>query len=196
MLAQVERAYREQAADRVPGVGAASHEHALRHQVPGRRRCRVRPELRRRDRLHRDPQGLRRASARTSAACSTNLKFTLRGESEMMAAILDRHEQPGHRRGRMAEGASRRGQDAGSRACAPSTGVPPMRPSRRRLAARAGGFEDWVVSHKIPVGDAMTVAIDTDQGARHAPVRRHLHRHPRHGRRRDGAAARIALARC
>jgi len=23
-----------------------------------------------------------------------------------------------------------------------------------------GGFEDWVVSHKIPVGDAMTVAID------------------------------------
>ena len=38
-----------------------------------------------------------------------NLKFTLRGESEMMAAILDRHEQPDDRGGRMAEGESRGG---------------------------------------------------------------------------------------
>ncbi len=30
--------------------------------------------------------------------------------------------------------------------------VPPPRP---------GGFEQWIISHKIPVGDAMAVAIDT-----------------------------------
>ena len=39
-------------------------------------------------------------SARTSAGCSRNLQFTLRGESEMMNAILDQHEQPRGRRAR------------------------------------------------------------------------------------------------
>ena len=39
-----------------------------------------------------------------------NLKFTLRGESEMMAAILDRHEAARHRGDRMAESQSHRGQ--------------------------------------------------------------------------------------
>jgi choline ABC transporter ATP-binding protein len=61
-----------------------------------------------------------------------------------------------------------------------------MRPRRRA----PGGFEQWIVSHKIPVGDAMAVAID------------YVKTHgtflfdgisivdSRHGQRRDGAAAR------
>ena len=39
-----------------------------------------------------------------------NLKFTLRGESEMMAAILDRHEAPDIAATRMAESQSHGGQ--------------------------------------------------------------------------------------
>ena len=40
------------------------------------------------------------------------------------------------------------------------------RPAASALArtapqTRPGGFEQWIVSHKIPVGDAMAVAIDT-----------------------------------
>ena len=50
MLAQVERAYRDKAAHRVPGLGAAPDEHALRSQVSDRRRCGIRSELRRRHR--------------------------------------------------------------------------------------------------------------------------------------------------
>jgi ABC-type proline/glycine betaine transport system permease subunit len=57
------------------------------------------------------------------------------------------------------------------------------RPARRARAAAPtpapGGFEQWVVSHKIPVGDTMAVVIDCDQAARHASVRRHLGRHSR-----------------
>jgi glycine betaine/proline transport system substrate-binding protein len=91
----------------------------------------------------------------------TNLKFTLRGESEMMAAILDRHEQPDVAAAEWLKANptatkawldgiltfdGRRANDALTHA------APPPRP---------GGFEQWIVSHKIPVGDAMAVAIDT-----------------------------------
>jgi hypothetical protein len=65
----------QQGADRVPGMGAASHEHALRHQVPERRRCRVRRELWRRHRLHRHAQGLRRECPNVGRLLD-NLKFT------------------------------------------------------------------------------------------------------------------------
>ena len=88
-----------------------------------------------------------------------NLKFTLRGESEMMAAILDRHEPPDIaatewlKANPTVEGLARGGADlrrpAGARALA-----------HRGAAAAPGGFEQWIVSHKIPVGDAMAVAID------------------------------------
>ena len=60
MLAQVERAYRNQAAHRVPGVGTASDEHALRYQISERRRCGVRPKFWRCNDLHGDAQGIRR----------------------------------------------------------------------------------------------------------------------------------------
>ena len=89
-----------------------------------------------------------------------NLKFTLRGESEMMAAMLDRHEQP----------------DVAARAWltrhpadvqewlrgvltfdgAPSSSV------RSSPVLRIGTprFEDWMVARKLPFGDAVTAAVD------------------------------------
>jgi glycine betaine/proline transport system substrate-binding protein len=88
-----------------------------------------------------------------------NLKFSLRGESEMMAAILDRHEQP-------AIAANAWLQTHTDVAKAWLEGVRTF-DGRRAYDAlgtgkeqHTGGFEDWVVSHKIPVGDAMAVAID------------------------------------
>ncbi len=65
------------------------------------------------------------------------------------------------RRRAMAQVARRHGEERGSRECAPSTAARPMAPWRMHPRARAGGLEQWIVSHKIPVGDAMTVAIDT-----------------------------------
>ncbi|GAC1500872.1 MAG: hypothetical protein NVS1B6_07180 [Steroidobacteraceae bacterium] len=90
----------------------------------------------------------------------SNLKFTLRGESEMMAAILDRHEAP--------ESAATewlRANPAASGAWLEGVLTFEGRPALSTLARapppkRPGGFEQWIVSHKIPVGDAMSVAID------------------------------------
>jgi glycine betaine/proline transport system substrate-binding protein len=90
----------------------------------------------------------------------TNLKFSLRGESEMMAAILDRHEAP--------EAAATQWLKANPAATtAWLEGVLTFdgRPAATALARAAppphrGGFEQWIVGHKIPVGDAMAVAID------------------------------------
>ena len=89
-----------------------------------------------------------------------NLKFTLRGESEMMAAILDRHEPP--------DSAATEWLKANPTAVkAWLAGVMTFdgRPATDALARaapppRPGGFEQWIVNHKIPVGDAMAVAID------------------------------------
>jgi glycine betaine/proline transport system substrate-binding protein len=89
-----------------------------------------------------------------------NLKFTLHGESEMMDLILDKHQQP----------------DAAAAAWIKAhpdvvkgwldgvstfDGAPAYAALSKSTHARTGGFEQWIVSHKIPVGDAMTVAIDT-----------------------------------
>jgi len=90
----------------------------------------------------------------------SNLKFTLRGESEMMAAILDRHEQPNIAAAEWLkanptvtktwlEGVTT--FDGHPAFAALSHAVPPPRP---------GGFEQWIISHKIPVGDAMAKIID------------------------------------
>ena len=77
MLAEVERAVRAQAADRVPRLGAAPDEHALRHALSHRRRCGLRPQLRRRDRLHQHPRGLHRKNVPNVGRLLQNLKFTL-----------------------------------------------------------------------------------------------------------------------
>ena len=89
-----------------------------------------------------------------------NLKFTLRGESEMMAAILDRHEQP-----EVAAAEWLKAHGAEVRIWLEGVRTFDGRPASGALAqaapARSGGFEQWVLDHKIPVGDAMAVAIDT-----------------------------------
>jgi glycine betaine/proline transport system substrate-binding protein len=91
----------------------------------------------------------------------SNLKFTLRGESEMMAAILDRHEQP-----QIAAAEWLRANPTATKVWLDGVLAFDGRPASAALAhsvppPRPGGFEQWVVTHKIPVGDAMAVAIDT-----------------------------------
>jgi len=89
-----------------------------------------------------------------------NLKFTLRGESEMMAAILDRHETP-----EIAATEWLKANPTATKAWLDGVLTFEGRPAVSALAhtaplTRPGGFEQWIVSHKIPVGDAMAVAID------------------------------------
>jgi glycine betaine/proline transport system substrate-binding protein len=88
-----------------------------------------------------------------------NLKFSLRGESEMMAAILDRHEQP-----ETAAAEWLKANPAAAKAWLDGVLSFDGRPASRALAhsapvPRPGGFEQWIVGHEIPVGDAMAVAI-------------------------------------
>ena len=90
-----------------------------------------------------------------------NLKFTLRGESEMMAAILDRHETP-----EVAAAAWLKANPGVAKTWLEGVLTFDGRPASGALMraaplAIAGGFEHWVTSHKIPVGDTMAVAIDT-----------------------------------
>jgi glycine betaine/proline transport system substrate-binding protein len=90
----------------------------------------------------------------------TNLKFTLRGESEMMAAILDRHEQPD-----VAAAEWLKANPTTTQAWLDGVLTFDGKPAYAALAhtappPRAGGFEQWIVSHKIPVGDAIAVAIE------------------------------------
>jgi glycine betaine/proline transport system substrate-binding protein len=90
-----------------------------------------------------------------------NLKFSLRGESEMMAAILDRHEAPD-----IAATEWLKANPTATNAWLSGISTFDGRPAVAALAhatppPRPGGFEQWIVSHKIPVGDAMAVAIET-----------------------------------
>jgi glycine betaine/proline transport system substrate-binding protein len=89
-----------------------------------------------------------------------NLKFTLRGESQMMAAILDRHEAP-----EIAATEWLKANPTVSAAWLDGVLTFEGRPAVSALAhapppPHPGGFEQWIVAHKIPVGDAMSVAID------------------------------------
>ncbi len=89
-----------------------------------------------------------------------NLKFTLRGESEMMAAILDRHEPPDVAATewlRANPGVMNTWLDG----VLTFDGRPALTAlSHSAVLPRTSGFEQWVTSHKIPVGDFMAVAID------------------------------------
>jgi glycine betaine/proline transport system substrate-binding protein len=89
-----------------------------------------------------------------------NLKFSLRGESEMMGAILDKHEAP-----EVAAAKWLKANPATAKAWLEGVltfdGRPAVDAAALAVPApRSGGFEQWIVSHKIPVGDAMAVAID------------------------------------
>ena len=88
-----------------------------------------------------------------------NLKFTPRGESQIMAAMLDQHQQP--------EAAAEVWLQANPRVVASwLSGVYTFdgRPALDavRLGKSAGGwsFEHWVSDHKIPVGETVASLID------------------------------------
>ncbi len=122
-----------------------------------------------------------------------NLTFTLRGESEMMAGILDRHEQP-----EVAAAQWIKSHDAMVKTWLEGVRTFDGRPAYGALAhasaVRAGGLEQWIVSHKIPRRRCHDGGHRYHQGSRHPAVRRNFHRHQGNGRWRDGGVARPALA--
>jgi len=89
-----------------------------------------------------------------------NLKFTLAGESQMMDAILNQHQQP--------EVAAAAWLKAHPQAVSAwLEGVTTFDGQPALAALRAGGdvadaptFEHWMSDHKIPIGDAVAVMID------------------------------------
>jgi glycine betaine/proline transport system substrate-binding protein len=89
-----------------------------------------------------------------------NLQFTLRGESEMMAAMLDRHEQP--------DAAAKNWLEAHPEAVRQwLRGVSTFggRPSATLGAAQSaptesGRFEKWMVEHKLPAGNAVAALVE------------------------------------
>jgi glycine betaine/proline transport system substrate-binding protein len=90
-----------------------------------------------------------------------NLKFTLRGESEMMAAILDRHEPPD-----VAAVEWLKANPTAVKSWLDGVLTFDGRPAMNALVSaspppRPGGFEQWITNHKIPVGDWMAAVIET-----------------------------------
>lgn len=89
-----------------------------------------------------------------------NLKFTLRGESEIMAAILDRHEKPDV----AAQEWLRSHPDSVSRWLAGVSGFDGLPPRQFQSApaanGAANGLERWMLGHKIPLGDATSRGLD------------------------------------
>ncbi len=88
-----------------------------------------------------------------------NLKFTLRGESQMMGAILDQHQQP--------EAAAAAWIQVNPRVLASwlagvytFDGRPALEAVRRDKSAGRWNFERWVSDHKIPVGETVAQAIE------------------------------------
>ena len=101
-----------------------------------------------------------------SAACPNvgrllaNLKFTLAGESEMMDAILDKKQAPD-----AAAGAWLAAKPVVVAAWLEGVTAFDGRPAREALVARAApkaatGFESWITSHKIPLGDGATRFVE------------------------------------
>jgi glycine betaine/proline transport system substrate-binding protein len=89
-----------------------------------------------------------------------NLKFTLAGENQMMDAILNQHQQP--------EAAAKAWLKANPTAVRAWLDGVTTFDGRAALASLRGtdealsatSFEQWMSGHKIPVGDAVAVAID------------------------------------
>jgi choline ABC transporter permease protein len=89
-----------------------------------------------------------------------NLQFTLRSEDEIMAAILDRHQAP--------EAAAAAWMQTHRSAVAAwldgvqtFDGKSAMAAVYAAAADRGGeSFEGWISAHKIPVGDAVAIAIE------------------------------------
>jgi glycine betaine/proline transport system substrate-binding protein len=90
-----------------------------------------------------------------------NLKFTLKSESEIMAAILDRHEQP---EVAAKEWLGSHPQLVGAWLAGVSS-FDGQTPQRARSApadpkAAANGLERWMANHKIPFGDTTSRALE------------------------------------
>jgi glycine betaine/proline transport system substrate-binding protein len=84
-----------------------------------------------------------------------NLEFSLKGESEVMDAILNRHQLP--------QAAAVNWLNAHPAAVATwLEGVSTFggRPPREAERAAHSGFEGWISSHKVPVGAAVAVLIE------------------------------------
>ncbi len=101
-----------------------------------------------------------------SAACPNlgrllaNLKFTLRGENLLTAAILDEHKTPDAAAGAWlaANRATLSGWLAG---VTTFDGRPAEDALEHRAAPKPGAaFEDWVMTHKIPVGDSLAQLVE------------------------------------
>ena len=91
-----------------------------------------------------------------------NLKFTVRGETQLMYAILDRHEPP-----RAAAAAWLHNHPAvvrtwldGVSTFSGQPGLPAVLTVRGRARPAARSFQDWVRTHKIPVGQVVTLGIN------------------------------------
>lgn len=88
-----------------------------------------------------------------------NLKFTPRGESEVMAAILERHETPAVAAAAwlQANPAVKAQWLAGVRRF---DGRPALANPATLEFTNRQGFEEWMTRHKIPVGDTVAVMIE------------------------------------
>ncbi len=89
-----------------------------------------------------------------------NLKFTLRQEDEVMGAILDGHEAPA-----AAALAWLKAHPEAAKDWLDGVTTFDGKPGSQALTVKTalrgpGGFEDWIIGHKIPVGDTMAVFID------------------------------------
>ena len=92
-----------------------------------------------------------------------NLKFTPRGESQIMGAILDQHEQP--------EAAATAWLQANPRTVASwlagvysFDGRPALDAVRVGKNNEGWSFEHWISDHKIPVGDSVAQLIEYVKG--------------------------------
>jgi glycine betaine/proline transport system substrate-binding protein len=88
-----------------------------------------------------------------------NLKFTLRGESQMMGAILDQHQSP--------EVAAEAWMQANPRSVASwlagvytFDGRPALETVRIGKSASRWSFDHWISDHKIPVGETVAEMIE------------------------------------
>ena len=147
-------------AHRVPRLGAASDEYALRDALPHRRRFELRTQLRRRDHLHQHARRLfagmpeRRAPAEESQVLAARRKRAHGGHPGPASCNRKRRRRSGSRRIPMR---SRRG----SQACRLSMAGPRCRRLRSSPQhARRAGFEPWVTGHKIPLGRAIATGIE------------------------------------
>jgi glycine betaine/proline transport system substrate-binding protein len=89
-----------------------------------------------------------------------NLKFTVKGETQIMYAMLQRHEPPRNAAAAWlaAHPLTAAAWLAGVRTFTGGPGLTAVLAPHARQGSRS--FQGWIASHKLPVGEAATVAID------------------------------------